>query len=52
MSQALQQHHNLTMYRDEHLLATASALMPTLYSQAISPVSVINTVPDSHALHG
>ena len=52
MSQAIQQHHNLTMHRDEQLLATASALMPTLYSQAISPVSVINTVPDSHALHG
>jgi len=52
MSQAIQQHHNLTMLRDEQFLANASALMPTLHSQAISPVSVINPVADSSALLG
>lgn len=52
MSQAIQKHRNLAMIRDEHLLATADELTPTLISHAITPVRVVKPVEDSRAIHG
>lgn len=52
MSQAIQQHLTLSMFRDELLLAVAESLTPTLISQAIAPVRVINVVADGQAIHG
>lgn len=52
MSQAIQQHMNLNMIRDEHLLAVAEKLIPTVYSREVQPRSIVKSIEDGNVALG